>query len=95
MNTQEQAFLDWWDKRPEVLNHRICFDAGYRAALSSTPIVAETEARIVEWLRSRVYAFRNAAQIQGKRPSALVVGYEAAADAIARLDHVTGEKDRG
>ena len=57
--------------------------------------VAETEARIVEWLRSRVYAFRNAAQVQGKRPGALVAGYEAAADAIARREHVTGEKDRG
>lgn len=63
------------------------------AGSESTPIVAETEARIVEWLREMAAMPADAGfNSAGKTRSQILTML---ADAIARRDHVTGEKDRG
>ena len=86
-----QALQDHMEQHYGVCLKASEWDAATRAALEAagtkrTLTVAETEARIVEWLRS----------FQHRRPPETLFNAAAIiADRIARRDHITGEKDRG
>ena len=94
-----QQWKEHAEAYPYSLGHTLePFDIIARAALEaagseSTPIVAETEARIVEWLREMAAMPADAGfNSAGKTRSQILTML---ADSIARRDHVTGEKDRG